>query len=61
MTLKKPKNKVKIERELTTEFKLNKGLRQGDVLSTTLFNLVLENVVRKLPINPGGTILDRIV
>ena len=29
------------------------------MLSTLLFNLALEKVVRQLPINPGGKILNR--
>ena len=29
------------------------------MLSALLFNLALEKVVRQLPINPGGTILNR--
>ena len=55
MTLQAPKNKMKIEGELTMEFNVNKGLRQMAVLSMNLFNLELENVLRKLPVNPGGT------
>lgn len=58
MNLQALKSKFKTEGELTTEFKVNKSLRQEDVLSMTLFNLVLKKVVRKLLINPGGIILD---
>lgn len=42
-------------------FLVDKGLRQGDVLSTLLFFLALEKVIRQLPINPGGSILNRLV
>lgn len=47
MTLRAPKSKVKTQGELTMDFKVNKCTRQEDVLSTTLFNLMLENLVRK--------------
>jgi hypothetical protein len=51
--------KVRMAQGTTKEFLVKRGLRQGDVLSTLLFNLALEKVVRQLPINPGGTILNR--
>jgi hypothetical protein len=34
-------------------------LRQGDALSTILFNIVLEKVIRSIEINPNGTIFNR--
>jgi site-specific recombinase XerD len=33
------------------------GLRQGDALSTILFNILLEKVIRNIEINTNGTIL----
>lgn len=59
MTLKNTKCKVVIQGELTREFNVTKGLRQGDSLSTTLFNLCLEKVIRSIHIHQGGTIFNR--
>jgi hypothetical protein len=38
---------------------LNRGLRQGDPLSTQLFNLVLGKTIRNIEINQGGSIYNR--
>lgn len=43
------------------EFEIRCGLRQGDVLSCDLFNLVLEMVVRDIVTKMKGTIFDRLV
>lgn len=60
MTLTNTKCQVKIEGKLSKEFEVNQGLRQGDVLSTLLFNIVLERVMRRVEIdNPGGTLFNR--
>jgi hypothetical protein len=32
------------------------GLRQEDLLSTLLFSLCMEKIIRNVRINPGGTI-----
>jgi hypothetical protein len=37
---------------------INRGLRQGDALSTQLFNLILENAIRNNEINQGGSIYN---
>lgn len=39
--------KVKYLKELSSEFEINSGLRQGDALSPTLFNIGLEKVIRE--------------
>jgi len=44
---------------MTEEFAINKGLRQGYALSTQLFNVVLEKVMRHIQINKGGSIYTR--
>ena len=38
--------KVKIDKHLSSEFKVNKGLRQGDSIVPLLFNVVLETAIR---------------
>ena len=50
---------MKIQGQLTREFEVRRGLRQGDAMSTTLFNLCLEYIIRKIQLNPGGTIYTR--
>jgi hypothetical protein len=51
--------RVKIQGQLSSNFKVKVGLRQGDALSTILFNIVLEKVIRNIEINPNGTIFNR--
>ena len=59
MTLRETKSKVRTKGQISDVFSIHKGLRQGDSLSCTLFNLVLENIMRKIPTNKGGTIFNR--
>jgi hypothetical protein len=59
MTLTNTKSKVKIQGKLTPSFEATIGLRQGDSLSTLLFNLCMEKIIRNTRINPGGTIFNR--
>ena len=40
--------KVKFLGKLSSEFEINSGLRQGDALFPTLFNIGLEKVIREL-------------
>jgi len=49
---------VKIQGQLTEVFGIQRGLTQGDALSTTLFNIVME-VIRNIETNPNGTIFNR--
>ena len=59
MTLQGTKSKVKTQGMVSEEFNIQQGLKQGDSLSGTLFNLALGAVMRKIPTNPGGTIFNR--
>jgi hypothetical protein len=59
MTLRETKAKVKIQSDVSGEFTIDRGLRQGDVLSTQLFNITLENIMRGTEINRGRTIFNR--
>ena len=59
MTLMSTNNKVKIQGTLSPSFETTVGLRRGDSLSTLLFNLCMEKIIRNVRINPGGTILNR--
>jgi hypothetical protein len=55
MTLIDPNCRVKIQGQLSSNFKVKVGLRQGVALSTILFNIVSEKVIRNIEINPNGT------
>ena len=59
MTLENTESKVRVNGQLSDVFSLQQGLRQGDSLSSTLFNLALEEVIRKIPANRGGTLFNR--
>ena len=58
MTLANTNSKVKIQGKLS-QFETMMGLRQGDLLSTLLFNLCMEKIIRNVTINPCGTIFNR--
>jgi hypothetical protein len=59
MTLQRMLNKVQISGKLSDSFETTCGLRQGDALSTLLFNIRLEKVIRNIELNPGGSIFTR--
>jgi sorting nexin-29 len=59
MTLTNINSKVKIQGKLSPSFETVVGLRQGDSLSTLLFNLCMEKIIKNIRINPGGTIFNR--
>lgn len=41
------------------QFEVQNGLRQRDAVSTLLFNLVIETVIRNSKINRYGTLINR--
>jgi hypothetical protein len=59
MTLHNPKGKLTIQGQLTKAFGIEIGLRQGDELQTTLFNIVLEKVIRNIETSSNETIFNR--
>jgi hypothetical protein len=59
MTLIDSNCRVKIQGQLSSIFKVKVGLRQGEALSTILFNIVLEKAIRNIEINLNGTIFNR--
>jgi hypothetical protein len=59
MTLEKMNNKVRIQGKMSPSFEMVVGLRQCNALSTLLFNLCMEKVIRNVKTNPGGTIFNR--
>jgi hypothetical protein len=48
MTLETTYNKVKIQNKLSRQLMTKTGMRQGDSLSTVLFNITLEKVLRQI-------------
>ncbi len=50
---------VKIQGSLSRPFESTKGLRQGDALSTILFNIALEGVVRRSGVETSGSIFNK--
>jgi hypothetical protein len=56
MTLQRTLNKVQISGKLSDSFETTYCLRQGDVLSTMLFNIMPEKVIRNIELKTGGII-----
>lgn len=61
MTMKETVDQVKIGGELTEEFQISQGLKQGDALAPMPFNLALEYIVRKTQVDVNATIINRSV
>ncbi|VEN37593.1 unnamed protein product [Callosobruchus maculatus] len=59
LTLRKTENMVRINNEISEKFEVNEGVRQGDPLSTVLFSLCLEKVIRGANINREGLLYHR--
>jgi hypothetical protein len=56
--LKDSNGKVEIKGQLTEASGIERGKRQGDALSTTLFNIVLEKTIRNIEANPNVTVFN---
>jgi hypothetical protein len=50
---------VKIQNDCSDSFETRQGLKQGDVLSTLLFNVVLGVIVRRANLQTTGTIYNK--
>jgi hypothetical protein len=50
---------VKIQNDCSESFETRQGLKQGDVLSTLLFNVVLKVIVRRANLQTTGTIYNK--
>jgi hypothetical protein len=50
---------VCIGKHLSDSFPIQNGLKQGDALSSLLFNFALEYAIRKVRGKPGGTEIER--
>lgn len=57
MTMKKSHARLLTIKEITDEISIQTGVRQGDALSTTLFNIVLEAAIDATGIR--GTIAQK--
>jgi hypothetical protein len=50
---------VKIQNDCSESFETRQELRQGDVLSTLLFNVMVEVIVRRANLQTTGTIYNK--
>jgi len=48
MTIQDMEASVKIDNLSSNTFSISSGVRQGDPLSATIFNLILDSVIKKL-------------
>ena len=53
--------KVEIGKHLSSEFKVNRGLRQGDGLTPLLLNVVLEIAIVRSKVKTRGNIFNKCV
>jgi sorting nexin-29 len=58
-TLQKVQSRVKVQGLLSESFETLTGLKQGDELSTKLFNIALEGVCRKARLELNGSIFNK--
>lgn len=59
MTLSNVECQIRIQGDVSRTFKTHTGLRQGDPLSSILFNIALEKIIRNTDLTTTGTIMNR--
>lgn len=59
MTMHGVRGVVRMEGDISREFDIRGGLKQGDGLSCILFNIALEKAIRTADVVNRGTILNR--
>jgi len=47
-TLQDTKANIKVNQNYTEKFEISTGVKQDDPLSTTLFNIVIDNILKQL-------------
>lgn len=57
LTLRKTTCRVALQNKLTEEFDITSGVRQGDALSTTIFNIIINHAIAS--IDRGGHIFSK--
>ena len=56
MTLQDSNGKLKIQGQMTEAYGVERGLRKADARFTTLFNIVMEQLIRNIKTSQNGTI-----
>jgi hypothetical protein len=59
MPLRDTVSKVRVKGQISREYAVNRGLKQGDALSCMLCNICLEKVISNIKISEGGMIFNR--
>lgn len=59
ITIRKIENKIKINNAISGKFQFIEGARQGDPISSVIFCLCLEKVIRETNINREGLLYHR--
>jgi hypothetical protein len=57
-TMTETKAQVRIQGQLTEEFEVKHGIKQGDGLALILFNLGLEYIISKLTVSTNSTLVQ---